>query len=289
MSTISYTLKIKEICDSLGSISVNVDDEEMVQICLDGLAPRFDTMRTAVLARENPPCFFNLQSMLLVEENHVRTRSNASEGHMLYTHSNGGRGSNRARRFTPGRGRRGLTYVNNFHYRLDGVISRGTFKRMESFHAGTSWENNPIKCGYCGKIGHHEEECRKKKSESASTSGPLSNFSTNSKYDDYGGLFVMRHRANSMSVSDLINTSNSEDICFVYSDALNHMISYQEWFWNLWEPDRPDYVKTRDDTTHPILHVGNVPFGKDDEQTCIENILHVPNITKNLVSVGQIV
>ena len=68
MSIISYTLKIKEICDSLGSISVNVDDEEMVQICLDGLAPRFDTMRTAVLARENPPSFFDLQSMLLVEE-----------------------------------------------------------------------------------------------------------------------------------------------------------------------------------------------------------------------------
>ena len=39
MSITSYTLKIKELCDFLGSISVNVDDHEMVQICLNGLAP----------------------------------------------------------------------------------------------------------------------------------------------------------------------------------------------------------------------------------------------------------
>ena len=53
MSITSYTLKIKELCDSLGLISVNVEDDEMVQICLDCLAPRFGAMRTAVLVREN--------------------------------------------------------------------------------------------------------------------------------------------------------------------------------------------------------------------------------------------
>ena len=58
---------------------MNVDDDEMVQICPGGLAPQFGDMRTAVLAREKSSSF-ELQSMLLVEENHVRTRSNVSEG-----------------------------------------------------------------------------------------------------------------------------------------------------------------------------------------------------------------
>ena len=89
MSITTYTLKIKELCDSLG---VNVDDDEMVQICLGGLAPWFGAMRTAILAREKYPSFFDLQSMLLVEENHVQSKTNTSEGHMLYTHLNGGRG-----------------------------------------------------------------------------------------------------------------------------------------------------------------------------------------------------
>ena len=66
MSITTYTLKIKELCDSLGSISVNVDDDEMVQICHGGLALRFGAMRTAVLAREKSPSFFDLQSILLV-------------------------------------------------------------------------------------------------------------------------------------------------------------------------------------------------------------------------------
>ena len=85
-SITSYTLKIKELCDWLGSIRINVDDDEMVQICLGDLATRFSAMRTTVLARGKSPSFYDLQSMLLVEE-----------GHMLYTHSNGGRGRGRAR------------------------------------------------------------------------------------------------------------------------------------------------------------------------------------------------
>ena len=66
-------------------------------------------------------------------------------------------------------------------------------------------------------------------------------------------------------------------------------MSHQEWFRYLREPDRPDYVEIGDDTTHPIWHVGNVPFGKEGEQTSIKNVLHVSTIMKNLVSIGQIV
>ena len=44
MSITTYTLKIKELCDSLRSISVNIDDDEMVQICLGGLVQRFGAM-----------------------------------------------------------------------------------------------------------------------------------------------------------------------------------------------------------------------------------------------------
>ena len=78
-------MKIKELCDALGSTDVVIDDDEMVQICLGGLAPRFNLMRTAILSRENTPSFFDLQSILLVEENHARQRSNAGEGQMLYS------------------------------------------------------------------------------------------------------------------------------------------------------------------------------------------------------------
>ena len=33
-----YNVKIRSICDLLGSINLNVDEDEMVQVCLSGLA-----------------------------------------------------------------------------------------------------------------------------------------------------------------------------------------------------------------------------------------------------------
>ena len=54
-------------------------------------------------------------------------------------------------------------------------------------------------------------------------------------------------------------------------------------------PNQPSYIEMGDDTTHPIRHIDNVPFGKEDKNNCIENVFDVVTITKNLVLVGQIV
>ena len=70
MMITNYTLKMKELSHSFGSINVNIDDDKMMQIFLNGLAPNFRAIRSAILARVNPPSF-DLQSMLLVEENHA--------------------------------------------------------------------------------------------------------------------------------------------------------------------------------------------------------------------------
>ena len=67
------------------------------------------------------------------------------------------------------------------------------------------------------------------------------------------------------------------------------MTSHKEWFLELREPKRLSYVETGDDTTHPIRHIDNVPFGEKGKQTYIKNVMHVPTITKILVSVDQMV
>ena len=98
----------------------------------------------------------------------------------------------------------------------------------------------------------------------------------------------MRHKVNSMTASNPINTSEPEDVCFVDSSASNHMTSREDWFKQLQKAERPSYVETGDDTIHPIQHVGNVPFGEEGNQTYIKNVLHVLTITENLVSIGHI-
>ena len=47
-------------------------------------------------------------------------------------------------------------------------------------------------------------------------------------------------------------------------------------------------METGDDTVHPIEHVGNVPLAMHDgKPKYMADVLHVPKITKNLVSVSD--
>ena len=100
-------------------------------------------------------------------------------------------------------------------------------------------------------------------------------------------LFVMQHVMNSMSVDV---ASCEDDVWYVDLGASNHMTSHGEWFNQMKDPERPGYVETGDDTAHPIAHVKNVPLSMQDGKVkYLANVLHVPQITKNLVSVGQMV
>ena len=88
-----YTMKIKEICDALGSINLMGDEDEMVQICLSCPAQRYKPIRMAICTREKPPSFFYLQSMLMDEENHVcESRSTQPDNRMLCTEADRPRG-----------------------------------------------------------------------------------------------------------------------------------------------------------------------------------------------------
>ena len=56
------------------------------------------------------------------------------------------------------------------------------------------------------------------------------------------------------------------------------------------ELNAPGYVETGDDTAHPIAHIGKVSLNMQDGKVkYLADVLHVPNITKNLVSIGQMI
>ena len=48
MSVADYTSRIKDICDCLASINVTIEEEEMVQVWLDGLVQKFGSLQTTV-------------------------------------------------------------------------------------------------------------------------------------------------------------------------------------------------------------------------------------------------
>jgi hypothetical protein len=68
------------------------------------------------------------------------------------------------------------------------------------------------------------------------------------------------------------------------------MTNHGEWFRDTKDLKTPRFVETNDDITHPITQINEAPLSMQDGQTkYLKDVLHVPNITKNLVSVGQMV
>ena len=95
----------------------------------------------------------------------------------------------------------------------------------------------------------------------------------------------MRHEANSMKQT----IPKSDEVWYVDSGASNHMTSHKEWFSYLEKPMQPGVVATGDDTPHLIANVEEVPLSHVGQKGKLMNVLHIPIITKNMVSVGQIV
>ena len=68
------------------------------------------------------------------------------------------------------------------------------------------------------------------------------------------------------------------------------MTSRGEWFRDMRKLEVSGFVQTGDDIAHPIAHIGDVPLNTQDGiSKYLADVLHVPNITKNLVSIGQMV
>ena len=50
------------------------------------------------------------------------------------------------------------------------------------------------------------------------------------------------------------------------------------------------YIETGDDMLHPLEHVGKAPLSMHDgKKKHMVDVLHVTTITKDLVSIGQVV
>mgnify|MGYP002776183843 CR=1 FL=1 len=88
-----YIARIKDICNSLAFINVTIKEDEMVQVCLGGLASKFGSFRMAICMREKSTSFFDLHLILLVEENHMgASTSTHVDNKMLYTEEDRPRG-----------------------------------------------------------------------------------------------------------------------------------------------------------------------------------------------------
>ncbi|MCO5596794.1 hypothetical protein L7F22_050864 [Adiantum nelumboides] len=95
LSVNDYTLKIKGIVESLASIQV--EDDDKVEVCLRGLTPAYKQFKTSIQTKKNIHCFADLVPMLVVEEKNLGEDSSSSQGRnsseqVFYSNRGRGRG-----------------------------------------------------------------------------------------------------------------------------------------------------------------------------------------------------
>lgn len=87
-----------------------------------------------------------------------------------------------------------------------------------------------------------------------------------------------------------IHMTNHDQSLGMVSIMGNHMTNHGEWFQDMHDPKKPSFVETSDGMAHPIAHVGNVPLSMQDGKVkYLADVLHVPQIIKNLVFIGQMI
>ena len=111
-----YILKIKEISDALGSIGVEVEDDDLVSVALNGLKDNesWKSFSTSVYVRENFPDFEQLKALMITEERNMggpsTARGSRESAQAFYSDSNRSRGRGYGRGC--GEGRSGEKFQN---------------------------------------------------------------------------------------------------------------------------------------------------------------------------------
>ncbi|KAJ0880933.1 putative RNA-directed DNA polymerase [Helianthus annuus] len=199
-----------------------------------------------------------LQSSLLVHEQKILKKP--SEEQVLKVEQEGSFGRGRGRgRSTPARGRgRGR--------------GRGSF------------DKSMVECYKCHKLGHFQYEC------------PTEENSLNyAEYDENEEFLLMatidiekyqKEEEMLMAVSETLK-EGKEKVWFLDSACSNHMTGHKSWFTRL-DKSFSHSVKLGNDKRLEVKGIGDVRLMVDGVAQTVTNVYYAPELTSNLISVGQL-
>uniref|UniRef100_A0A2N9FFA4 Reverse transcriptase Ty1/copia-type domain-containing protein n=1 Tax=Fagus sylvatica TaxID=28930 RepID=A0A2N9FFA4_FAGSY len=253
-SVADYFHKFTGLADTLAAVDHPLHDFELVSFLLAGLGPDFDSLVTSVKIRADPISLEDLYGHLLSHELHLAQNQPSVDlslgtAHFVQKSSSTHGGSGGRSSYSHHSGR------TSFSQGRSNNRGRGR---------GRSNGNRPI-CQVCGKIGHLALTCYHRFDNSytrdsrphmqALLATPQSQCDSN-WYPDSGATHHM--------TNDLANLNVRAD------EYTGH-----------------DQIRVGNGTALPIHHIGTTQLTAPSTSFLLQNVLHVPTISNNLLSIQK--
>lgn len=269
-----YFSPVKKCIDALAAAGKPMSIEDHIVYLLFGLGSEFESMISVITAKSGPQTVQEVMALLLTQENRNESKKSLlnSDGTLPSAHLTHavalGKENDAPKNSTPSLSHNG---TNN---RFRGRGNRG----------GKQWNNRGrIQCQLCGKFGHTTLKCysrfypRFQGHPSSGSSSYSPKYQTSNGYPQMSAL---------LAAPELNHDNNW------YSDpgATNHLMHN---FNNLnvgTEYLGSNQVQVGNGAGLDISHFGHYSFQTPTNHIMhLNNLLHVPKITKNLITVNQFV
>jgi hypothetical protein len=135
------------------------------------------------------------------------------------------------------------------------------------------FDKRNVQCYNCQKFGHFADECRSK-DDSNNTEAKLARGND----DDDSVMLLVTTR----------DESDNKDKWYLDTGCSTHMTGRKDWFVSL-TSTKNNNVRFADDSTVAVKGVGDVSIKrKDGKLSLISNVLYIPGMKCNLLSIGQL-
>lgn len=300
---LDYFTRVLSLTNMMKGCGETISDKMIVEKIMRTLTPRFDYIVVAIEESKDMETMLveEIQGSLEAHEQRLNERGGNEKNmtQVLQTQVLNNKGGDKGKnwknngkgKYSKGGGADGSHYKQN-HHNSDHDHGESSKKRGDGGskgrdgnhknHEGTKkFDRRKIQCYNCQKWGHFQDECKFPSKDRRSRDDDEAPLAQDDSDSDSGSVLLM-----TTADADPPMTSDS---WYLDIRCSNHMTCRKEWLTNL-DPRKRSKVRFADFRTVAAKGIGTVAIKRRDGQVAlIQDVLYVPGMKCNLLSLGQLV